>query len=112
MIRKSILALTAIAALGAAALAPTSASAWGFKGGWGGGWGHHHFHGGYGGYGFYGARYVDVGAGLLLREARQPLRQRAPDPGLRVIAAKSSTMFTPASREAGVSSCPVGIVSV
>ena len=39
MIRKSILALTAIAALGTVALAPTSASAWGFKGGWG----HHGF---------------------------------------------------------------------
>ena len=57
MIRKSILALAAIATLGAAALAPTSASAWGFKGGWGHhGWGH--------GYGFYGAgygiRYLDV----------------------------------------------------
>jgi hypothetical protein len=57
MIRKSILALTAIATLGAAALAPTSASAWG-KGGWhhGHGWGH--------GFGFYGAgygvSYVDV----------------------------------------------------
>ena len=50
MIRKSILALAAIATLGAAALAPTSASAWGFKGGWGHhGWGH--------GYGFYGAGY-------------------------------------------------------
>ena len=50
MIRKSILALTAIATLGAAALAPTSASAWG-KGGWhhGHGWGH--------GFGFYGAGY-------------------------------------------------------
>jgi hypothetical protein len=46
MIRKSILALTAIAALGTVALAPTSASAWGFKGG---GWGHHWGHGfGYG----------------------------------------------------------------
>ena len=56
MIRKSILALTAIAALGTVTLAPTSASAWGFKGGWGGH--HHHFHGGWG---FYGARYVDVG---------------------------------------------------
>jgi hypothetical protein len=54
MIRKSILALTGIAALSAAALAPTSASAWG-KGGWGH---HHHFHGGFG---FYGARYVDLG---------------------------------------------------
>lgn len=54
MFRKTILALTGVAALGAAALAPTSASAWGYKG-WG--WGHHHhFHGGYG---FYGARYVD-----------------------------------------------------
>jgi hypothetical protein len=59
MIRKSILALAAIATLGAAALAPTSASAWGFKGGWGHhhGWGH-----GFGGfYGAgYGVRYVDV----------------------------------------------------
>lgn len=54
MIRKSILALTAIAALGAAALAPTSASAWGFKGGWGHhGWGH-----GFG-IGFYDPGYVD-----------------------------------------------------
>jgi hypothetical protein len=57
MIRKSILAAAAIATLGAAALAPTSASAWG-KGGWGHhGWGH-------GGFGFYGAgygvSYVDV----------------------------------------------------
>ena len=54
MIRKTILGLTAIAALGVAALAPTSASAWGF--------GHHH---GWGhGFGFYGAgygvSYVDV----------------------------------------------------
>ena len=55
MIRKSMLALAAIATLGAAALAPTSASAWGFKHH---GWGHHGFHGGWG---FYGARYVDVG---------------------------------------------------
>ena len=38
MIRKSIFALAAIATLGAAALAPTSASAWGFKG-----WHHPHF---------------------------------------------------------------------
>ena len=55
MIRKSILALAGVAALGAAALAPTSASAWGFKGG-----GHH----GFGGWGFYGpaygVSYVDV----------------------------------------------------
>ena len=55
MIRKSILALTGIAALAAAALAPTSASAWG-KGGWHHGWGHGWGHGFYG----YGVRYVDV----------------------------------------------------
>ena len=52
MIRKSMLALAAIATLGAAALAPTSASAWGFKHH---GWGHHGWHGGWG---FYGARYI------------------------------------------------------
>jgi hypothetical protein len=48
MIRKSMLALAAIATVGAAALAPTSASAWGFKGyGWGfgpgWGWGHGYY---------------------------------------------------------------------
>ena len=57
MIRKSILALTGIAALAAAALAPTSASAWGFKGGWHG-WGHGWGHGFYGP--GYGVSYVDV----------------------------------------------------
>jgi hypothetical protein len=40
MIRKSMLALAAIATVGAAALAPTSASAWGYKG-WGLGFGPH-----------------------------------------------------------------------
>jgi hypothetical protein len=50
MIRKSLLALAAIATVGAAALAPTSASAWGFK---------HHHHWGHGfGWGFYGPGYV------------------------------------------------------
>ncbi len=39
MIRKSIFALAAVATMAAAALAPTSASAWGFKGGW------HPYHG-------------------------------------------------------------------
>jgi hypothetical protein len=39
MIRKSLIALAAIATLSAAALAPTSASAWGK---------HHHWHGGWG----------------------------------------------------------------
>ncbi len=56
MFRKMILALTAAAALGTAALAPTSASAFPFKGGW---HGHGHFghfgrwggwYGGWGGY--------------------------------------------------------------
>ena len=51
MIRKSLLALAAIATLGTAALAPTSASAWGYKGwGWHKPWGY--------GYGFYGVRYI------------------------------------------------------
>ena len=49
MFRKTILALAAVATVGAAALAPTAASA-GWKGGW-----HHGHHGwghGYGGYGY------------------------------------------------------------
>jgi hypothetical protein len=37
MLRKTLLALAAVSALGTAALAPTSASAWG-------GWGFHHHH--------------------------------------------------------------------
>jgi hypothetical protein len=47
MIRKTIIAAAALAALGAAALAPTSASAWGFK---------HHHHWGPG----FGLGFVDV----------------------------------------------------
>ena len=47
MLRKTIIALAAIGTLSAAALAPTSASAWGGNKGWGGG-GFHHYHGGYG----------------------------------------------------------------
>ena len=57
MVRKLTFALIATTALGAAALAPTSASAWhggwgGWHGGWHGGWG-------YGGYGYrvYGGGY-------------------------------------------------------
>jgi|HubBroStandDraft_6_1064221.scaffolds.fasta_scaffold4078162_1 hypothetical protein len=38
MLRKTILAISAAAALGAAALAPTSASAWGYHPYWHGGW--------------------------------------------------------------------------
>jgi hypothetical protein len=57
MIRKLSLAAVAAIALGAAALAPTSASAWGgWHGGWhGGGW-HGGWHRGWGwGPGYYGA---------------------------------------------------------
>ena len=59
MIRKTILGVTAVAALAAAALAPTSASAWGFKGGWG----HHGF--GHG-FGFYGPGYVNYASDCYL----------------------------------------------
>ena len=59
MIRKTILGLTAVAALGVAALAPTSASAWGWgHHGWGHGWGH--------GYGFYGPGYVNYASDCYL----------------------------------------------
>jgi hypothetical protein len=51
MFRKIVLALSATAALGAAALAPTAASAWGH------GHGGHHWRGGYG-FGFYGPTYI------------------------------------------------------
>jgi hypothetical protein len=57
MFRKSLLALAAVAALGA--LSSTEASAgWGkFKFGWHGGWGHHHFYKPYWGYAGYGGGY-------------------------------------------------------
>ena len=54
MVHKSMLALAAIATLGTVALAPTSASAWGYKG-WG--WKHHH-HWGHRHFGFYGVNYI------------------------------------------------------
>jgi hypothetical protein len=50
MIRKTLLGFAAVAALGVAALAPTSASAWGFH--------HHGWHHGWG-FGFYGPGYVN-----------------------------------------------------
>jgi len=56
MIRKSLLAIAAVATLGTAALAPTSASAWGYKGGF-----HHHHHGFGWGHG-YGYRVGFIGA--------------------------------------------------
>jgi hypothetical protein len=59
MFRKISIALVAAAALGSAALAPTSASAWGRGGGFGGfhggyheGWGHRGFGYGYSGPGW------------------------------------------------------------
>jgi hypothetical protein len=73
MIRKTMLALAATVAIGAAALAPTSASAgWGHGGGgWGhGGWGHHWGYGGgyYVGYdSCWRTRWVDTPYGLVLR---------------------------------------------
>ncbi len=66
MFRKLSLAAVAAIALGTAALAPTSASAWWHGGGWhhgwhggGWGWGGPRFYGAYGGYyggGYYGCR--------------------------------------------------------
>ena len=53
MLRKVILGLIAAASLGAAALAPSAASAHGFHGGWHHGWG-------YGGFGI-GGIYVNTG---------------------------------------------------
>jgi len=52
MFRKMTLALIAAASLGAAALAPTAASAHGW---------HHGWHGGFGHYGFYGGPALYVG---------------------------------------------------
>lgn len=79
MLRKLSLAAVAAVALGTAALAPTSASAWwhgggGWHGGWhGGGWGWggpRFYYGGYGGYGGYGygcRRWVTTPWGPQLR---------------------------------------------
>ncbi len=55
MLRKLTLSLVAVAALGTAAMAPTSASAWGWHGGgWRGGW-----HGGWHrGWGWGGPRFI------------------------------------------------------
>ena len=74
MFRKTMFALTATVALGAAALAPTSASAWGFhSGGWGhGGWGPH-----FGPrFGFYGGGYVGCWRNQLVATPYGPVLQR------------------------------------
>jgi hypothetical protein len=77
MFRKLSLAAVAAIALGTAALAPTSASAWwhggprwhgGWHHGWGGGWGWggpRFYYGGYGGYGC--RRWVETPWGPRLR---------------------------------------------
>jgi hypothetical protein len=57
MFRKAALVLAATAALGAVALSPTSASAWGRGGHWGGHWGGHHWG--------WGAVGVGLGVGLV-----------------------------------------------
>ncbi len=59
MFRKSLIALAALATVSAAAMAPTAASAKGWKGGW-----HHHHHG----YG-YGIGLGLVGAGIAAEVA-------------------------------------------
>lgn len=58
MLRKLTLALVAVAALGTAAMAPTSASAWGWHGRWHGGW-HGGWHRGWG----WGPRFYGGGPG-------------------------------------------------
>jgi|SoiMethySBSTD1v2_1073268.scaffolds.fasta_scaffold2963274_1 hypothetical protein len=66
MIRKSMLALAAIATVGAAALAPTSASAWGFR--------HHGFGLGFGGWGYpgyYGVSYAYAPSCYLVKRVNR-----------------------------------------
>ncbi len=74
MFRKLSLAAVAAIALGTAALAPTSASAWWHGGGWhhgwhggGWGWGGPRFYGAYGGYGYSCRRWVGTPWGPRLR---------------------------------------------
>ena len=78
MFRKLSLAAAAVIALGTAALAPTSASAWWHGGGWHGGWHHgwgggwgwggpRFYYGGYGGYGYGCRRWVETPWGPRLR---------------------------------------------
>jgi hypothetical protein len=77
MFRKLSLAAIAAIALGTAALAPTSASAWhsgwhggGWHGGWRGGgwgWGGPRFYGAYGGYGYSCRRWVATPWGPRVR---------------------------------------------
>jgi hypothetical protein len=69
MLRKLSLVAVAAVSLGAAALAPTSASAWG---GWHGGW--HH------GYGWGGPRFYVGGSGYYGGYGGCYMRQLVPDP--------------------------------
>ena len=78
MFRKISLALVAAVSLGAAALAPTSASAWGWHGGWYGGW--HHGWGGprffVGGPVYYGGSYDGYGGCYVRRVVPTPFGPR------------------------------------
>jgi hypothetical protein len=67
MFRKLALTVIAAASLGAAALTPTSASAWGGHGGWHGGGRHGEWHGGWGGPRFVGGPAYFGGGGCYVR---------------------------------------------
>lgn len=72
MVRKLSLALVAAVSLGAAALAPTSASAWG---GWHGGW-HRGWHHGWGGPRFFVGGYDGYGGCYVRRVVPTPFGPR------------------------------------
>jgi hypothetical protein len=75
MLRKFTLGLVTAASLGAAALAPTAASAHPMGGGWGwgGGWGFHHHHHYFGGIGL---GYVGVDSCFVTRPVLTPYGYR------------------------------------
>ncbi len=71
MFRKTVLALTTIATLGAAALAPTAASAGYYGHGYGHGYGYKHRHYSYGyGYCFWKPVYDDYGYRTFIKVCR------------------------------------------
>jgi hypothetical protein len=72
MLRKLTLGLVAASAVAIAALAPTSASAFGGHGGWHGGGFHGGWHGGWGGPRFYAPRVVVGGPCLVRRLVATP----------------------------------------
>ncbi|WP_371423297.1 hypothetical protein [Tardiphaga sp.] len=77
MLRKMTLGLIAAASLGAAALAPSAASAHGWHiGGWHGGWGGYGHHAFYGGPAFYVGGLTDGCLQRRIVETRRGLRVR------------------------------------